>query len=200
MKTTLVLIRHGETEWTRKKRYCGSNNIPLNATGRKQARELAKKMRAAKFDAVYCSDLSRCTGTARIVFKNTSLIRHPGLREMDFGIFEGKSRAMIQKRYPELYTDWLENFGKITPPSGESFAAFRRRVRRAFNGIISANRGKTCAVVTHGGVVMAFLSIVTGKRKLWQFLPALTGVSVLEINGTKAKIISFNDISHLPPA
>jgi len=201
MKTRLFLIRHGETEWTRRKRYCGSNDIPLNATGREQARRLAKKMGRAAFDRIYCSDLSRCTGLAKTVFGKRKIILEPRLQEMNFGVFEGLNHAALLKRFPRMYALWLKKFGSVTPPGGESFNAFQARVRAAFRRIIAENKGKTCAVVTHGGVLMVVFAALVGKNRIWKFLPSLASVTLLEINDGRKKLVYFNDTSHLssPP-
>lgn len=197
MNTKLVLIRHGETDWTKNKRYCGSNDIPLNACGRKQARLLAKSFPVQGIDTVYSSDMKRCTALAKIVFKKKRVTLYPGLREMGFGVFEGLGHAALRKKYPGLYARWLKNFGSVTPPQGESFSTFRKRVRKAFREIVSKNKGKTCAVVTHGGVMMVMLSAIVGRSKIWKFLPSLASVSVIEISGRKMELKSFNDTSHL---
>ena len=198
MKTTLILIRHGETDWTRRKRYCGSNDIPLNATGRKQARRVAKQLRESAIDRIYCSDLSRCTGLADIVFVGRKIIREPALREMHFGVFEGLKHAELLRKFPRLYPRWLKEFGSVTPPSGESYKAFERRVRKTFRRIIAENKGKTCAVVTHGGVLMALFAAIVGKNRIWKYLPSLASVSVVEISGGKKKLARFNDTTGKP--
>ncbi len=197
MKTTLVLIRHGETEWTREKRYCGSNDIPLNSTGRRQARLTGRSLRGMEFDAAYCSDLRRCRGFAALALKGKDVRSHSGLREMDFGIFEGLTHDELLKKHPSLYPSWLKDFRGVTPPGAERFTDFRRRVTKAFREIIAANRGKTCVIVSHGGVMMAFFSSITGNGKLWRLLPSLAGVSRVEIEGKKMKLVSFNDTRHL---
>jgi broad specificity phosphatase PhoE len=197
MKTTLLLIRHGETEWTRKKRYCGSNDVPLNSRGRSQLARLGKALETCAIDAAYCSDMRRARESARLALKDRKVTCVRGLREMDFGIFEGMTHGQIGKKYPALYAAWLKDFGSITPPDAESFRDFSRRVKRSFREIAAKNRGKTCAVVSHGGVMMVLLSMVAGKGKLWKFLPSLGSLSVIEIEGREWKLVSFNDTGHL---
>jgi alpha-ribazole phosphatase len=192
MTTRLLLIRHGETDWTKKKRYCGSNDIPLNAVGRKQAARLEKKVRGEKIDSVYCSDLRRASGFAGIAFKGREIIPHAGLREMNFGIFEGLTHDQLGKKFPRLYSAWLKRFGSVTPPDAERFVSFRMRVRKTFKEIIAKNKGKTCAVVSHGGVMMVMFADIVGKKKIWEFLPSLGSLSTIEITGRKAVLQSFN--------
>ena len=91
--TTLVLLRHGQTDWNLLHRYQGLTDIPLNATGEQQAREANSKLKDFHFDAVYCSDLERAQTTARLALKGIfpyEKIRFDRrLRERSFGIFEG---------------------------------------------------------------------------------------------------------------
>jgi broad specificity phosphatase PhoE len=187
MKTTLLLIRHGETEWTRKKRYCGSNDVPLNATGKKQAVRLRKKLNLPDIDSVYCSDLKRARGFAAIALGGKKITAHRGLREMNFGIFEGLTYAQLKKKFPVLYSTWLTKFGSVTPPRAERFNVFRTRVLKTFREIIRKNRGKTCAIVSHGGVIMVMLAEIIGRDKVWSFLPALGSMNTIEINGKQKK-------------
>ena len=68
--TTLVLLRHGQTDWNLHRRYQGSTDIPLNTVGEQQARDANKLLKKFHFDAVYCSDLDRAKTTARIALKD----------------------------------------------------------------------------------------------------------------------------------
>lgn len=192
MKTRLLLIRHGETDWVRERRYCGSNDVPLNAKGREQAARLGSRLRRMKIDSVYCSDLCRASRFAEIALKGRRIRRLAGLREMNFGIFEGKAHAELERKFPALYSSWLSEFGVVTPPSAEKFSVFRARVRKAFRGIIAGNRGKTCAVISHGGVIMVMLAEIVGREKVWNFLPALASLSIVELNGRQKKLVAFN--------
>jgi alpha-ribazole phosphatase len=193
VKTTFLLIRHGETNWTKKKRYCGSNDVPLNTTGKKQAARLGKKLREVTIDSVYCSDLRRAAESAALALRGRKIHFHPGLREMNFGIFEGQTHTVLLKKFPALYAAWLKRFGSVTPPQAEQYAAFRKRVKQAFSEIIAKNKGKTCAIVSHGGVMMVMFAEIVGKNKIWQFLPSLASVSVITITGKRKKLVSFNE-------
>ncbi|MGE5309221.1 MAG: histidine phosphatase family protein [Deltaproteobacteria bacterium] len=197
MKTRILLIRHGETDWTKRKKYCGSNDVPLNATGRKQAAGLARRFKDAKVDRIYCSNKHRCTSVAQKVFPGRMLEIRSALREMNFGIFEGMDHDTLLQRFPRLYSLWLKRFGSVTPPKGESFKTFERRVKKVFKEIVAENKGKTCAVVTHGGVMMVIFASIAGRDKIWKFLPSLASVSTVEVDGRKCKIKVFNDTSHL---
>ena len=103
-ETEIYLIRHGETTLTNAKQYVGSSDIPLSEQGKAQARQLAEKLRAAQFDACYCSPLGRCRDTAQIVAAPHQLdpLPIPALREIDYGAWELMTVPQMQARAPEL--------------------------------------------------------------------------------------------------
>ena len=100
--TTLLLARHGETEWNREGRWQGWADPPLNETGREQARALREQLRETPFDAVYSSDLRRAHETAEIVAAphGVPVIADEGLREIDVGSWSGLTRAEQEARFP----------------------------------------------------------------------------------------------------
>ena len=101
--TTLLVARHGETDWNREGRWQGWADPPLNDTGRAQARRLAEELRETAFDAVYASDLRRAFETAEILAAPHAVpvVADAGLREIDIGSWSGLTRAEIDARFPE---------------------------------------------------------------------------------------------------
>src|SRR5881275_129291 len=101
--TTLLLARHGETDWNREGRWQGWADPPLNETGRDQARQLAELLRSTPFDAVYSSDLQRAHETALIVAEphTVPVLVDRGLREIDIGSWSGLTRSQIDERFPD---------------------------------------------------------------------------------------------------
>ena len=144
--TTILLARHGETDWNREGRWQGWADAPLNETGRAQARELADQLRSTPFDAVYSSDLSRAHETAEIVAAphGMPVIPDPGLREIDVGSWSGLTRAELKERFPDG-----------SRPDGETREQHRARVHAAVEGIARANLGRRILIVTHGGTMRA---------------------------------------------
>lgn len=149
MATTIVLVRHGETDWNRERRWQGHADRPLNETGRAQARELAEALADEPFDAVYSSDLLRAHETARIVAerKGLDVTAVPDLRETRFGSWEGLTDDDVAHRFPGL--------GR--PEDAESREEMATRVLEAIRRIAETHPDQRVLVVTHGGPVRAVL-------------------------------------------
>jgi broad specificity phosphatase PhoE len=144
--TTILLARHGETDWNRNGIWQGWADPPLNGTGRAQARELAEQLRHVPFDAVYSSDLQRAHATAEIVAAphGVPVVADPGLREIDIGSWSGLTRAEIEERFPG---------GER--PDGETREQHAARVLAAVERIARENPGRRILLVTHGGTMRA---------------------------------------------
>ena len=138
-------LRHGQTNYNRRRRYQGSLDIPLNDTGIRQAFSAAETLRQRDFDAIYTSPLSRARQTAGIVAeaKGLPVTEIPALQEMDFGDLEGAQ--IIDKTLGE---DWKA--GEFTPKNGESYTVFAGRVLDGLADVLA--RDGTPLVVAHGGV------------------------------------------------
>src|SRR5438876_6792690 len=108
--TTLILARHGETDWNRDGRCQGHADPPLNERGREQALELAELLADEPIEAVYSSDLRRAHETARIVAdrKGLDVIVDPQLRERDVGHWSGLTAAEIEERFPDQIRLWRQ--------------------------------------------------------------------------------------------
>ncbi|MFE7129432.1 histidine phosphatase family protein, partial [Streptomyces sp. NPDC057638] len=164
--TTLVLLRHGETALTPQKRFSGSggSDPSLSEAGRRQAEAVATALAArGTIQAIVSSPLARCRETAEAVAARLGLdVRiDKGLRETDFGAWEGLTFAEAQERYPDELASWLAS-PKAAPPGGESFAAVTRRVSAARDRLLAAEAGRTVLVVTHVTPVKTLVRLALG--------------------------------------
>ena len=127
--TTILLARHGQTDWNRERRWQGLADPPLNEVGREQARALARSLDGVAIDAVYASDLRRATETAEIVAARLELPvqTDPGLREIDVGEWSGLTTAEIEGRFPEAFAH--HNAGGDGWEHGETHAEMSERCR-----------------------------------------------------------------------
>jgi broad specificity phosphatase PhoE len=135
--TTLLLVRHGETDWNAEGRLQGHTDRPLNEYGRRQAKELAERLADEPVDAIYASDLSRAKETAEIVGERLGLpvVIDADLREKNWGNWEGLTG---DERVHVVF-------------EGESTEEHRDRVLRAVRRIVERHPGQRIVVVTHGG-------------------------------------------------
>jgi len=152
--TTLLLARHGETDWNRELRIQGSSDIALNALGREQAAALAAELADVPLDAIYSSDLGRARETAEAVAATHQLAVRldPRLRERAFGNWEGLTREDIAE-LPEG-----------SRHDGESDDEVRERVLEAVQAIADAHPGEQVLVVAHGGALNALWHHAVGER------------------------------------
>lgn len=167
----LYLIRHGITEGNKNKAYIGAGtDEPLCEEGMTQL--LAKSYPEA--DLIFVSPMRRCIMTAERIYPNREIILCEGLKEMDFGDFEGNTYEELKDN--PIYVNWLESGGETSFPSGETKQAFVRRVQDAFYTCMRrvCQCGKdveTVAFVVHGGTIMAIMQKYAepkGKYYEWQ--------------------------------
>jgi broad specificity phosphatase PhoE/ribonuclease HI len=147
--TRLVVVRHGETEYTARRLYSGRGDAALTPRGLAQARAAAD--RVGQVAAVVTSPLSRCARTAELIAEAAGGVPvriDADLVECDFGAWEGLSFAQVSERWPDEMRAWLAS-PAVAPPGGESFDEVARRVSRAVQRLCSAYPGERVAVVSH---------------------------------------------------
>lgn len=161
--TTLILARHGETDWNRDGRWQGHADVDLNGTGREQARALAAELGDAPIEAVYASDLRRARETAVVLAdaKGLPVQVDPRLREIDVGDWQGLTTAEIHERWPDHAGAWPPDDGKPFP-GGETYEAMGERVVEALAEIARHHPDREVLVVLHGGPIRALLARSAG--------------------------------------
>jgi alpha-ribazole phosphatase len=158
MATTLYLIRHGVTEGNGEKRYKGSIDVPISAEGLEQVRRSSGFIRdclgSGSLSAVYASPLSRALDSAGVIAEPHGLepIVVDGLKERNFGIWEGMSLSEIQQKYPDAFRAWAANPLEHSPVGGESTMQVRDRIVPVVEDIVSRHYDEKIAIVAHGGV------------------------------------------------
>jgi broad specificity phosphatase PhoE len=168
MVRTLLLVRHGETEWNKEGRFQGQRDIPLSELGRAQARALRARLDVAQhahlFDAahtaVLSSDLRRAHETAEIAFgiPGRTLHVHRDLREFHYGVFEGLTRQEIDERFPGALAEWVHGDRARPIDGGESRAGVQARAHAAVSGFLAELPHPCVVIVAHGGVMRQLLS------------------------------------------
>lgn len=196
----VILVRHGETDYSLQNRYCGFSDPPLNDRGIWQAERLAYRMRNEKVDIVYSSDLKRAYETAKIVFKNKIVDKLANFREMNFGIFEGLTYGEIVKKHSKLYKSWIGNPIEVKVPGGEEMKQFCLRVRESFLVILSRHQNKSVAVITHGGPIRIVLcgALKYNMGMFWKIEQSIGALNILEYSeGLALRVNKINDTTHL---
>ena len=160
--TTILLVRHGETDWNRENRFQGHADPPLNALGRSQARELAERLAAQPLAAIFASPLRRACDTAEIVAARVGLPVElvEALREVDVGSWSGLTRDEVAERFPDGYRRWLARAHGWE--NGESYEELGERVVAALLELAGRHHGELILVVTHGGPIRAAHAHATG--------------------------------------
>ena len=189
--TTLLLARHGETDWNRDGRWQGHTDTPLNERGRHQARELAARLAGERITAVYSSDLQRARETAETVAAAFGLpVRaDPRLRELSFGAWEGLTTPQIERRFPEEAARWRADDGSPAFAGGETYTQMGERVVAALAEIAAAHQGEQILVILHGGPIRGLLAHAGGityrqQRKLRTHLANCDVIRVAVENGS----------------
>jgi broad specificity phosphatase PhoE len=160
--TTLLLARHGQSDWNDEHRWQGHADRPLTEKGRAQAVALAERLAHIDLAAVYSSDLRRARETAGAVAARQGLRVEttPDLREVDVGSWSSLTREEAQERFPEAYQRWLN--GGTGWDDGENYATMSRRVLAAVRRIAAAYEGDRVLVVSHGGPLRAIHAAALG--------------------------------------
>ncbi|MYX30776.1 reverse transcriptase-like protein [Streptomyces sp. SID8381] len=202
---TLVLLRHGETPLTPQKRFSGSggSDPSLSGIGREQAERVAAALaRRGTIQAVVASPLARTRETAGIVAARLGLdvAVEDGLRETDFGAWEGLTFAEVSERYPDDLNAWLASPGARPTGGGESFATTATRIAATRDKLVAAYAGRTVLLVTHVTPIKMLVRLALGAPLESLFRMELSAASLSAVAyyaDGNASVRLFNDTSHL---
>ncbi|GAA4997060.1 bifunctional RNase H/acid phosphatase [Kitasatospora paranensis] len=203
--TTFVLLRHGETALTPQKRFSGSggSDPELSERGRWQAERAAEALAArGSVQAVVSSPMRRTRETAEAVAGRLGLeVRiEDGLRELDFGAWEGLTFAEVQQQYPDDLDAWLGSAKARPTGSAESFTALTHRSGVARDKILARYPGKTVLVVSHVSPIKTLVRLALGAPPDAVYRMELSAASICAVqyySDGNASVRLLNDTSHL---
>ncbi len=160
--TTLIIARHGQTDWNAERRWQGHADEPLNDQGRSEARALGDALRGRGIERIYSSDLIRASETAEIVARPLGLHVEldERLREVDVGEWSGLTTDEVVERFPDGHRRRRE--GRTGWTNGEPFEAMARRVLESVADISGRHPDDGVLVVTHGGPLRAISTACRG--------------------------------------
>lgn len=190
LPTTVLLARHGETVWNVERRFQGHQDSPLSERGREQVGRLGQRLAREPIVAVYASDLGRTIHTAEPVAEAHGLeVRpHPGLREIDTGIWTGLARDDVRANaeWAPMLRNYRHRPWEQRMPNGETVGEVQARGIAALREIAAAHPGRTVAVISHHVVVEVLVahSLDIPLERLW--LPLRGGncfLSTFEVQG-----------------
>lgn len=202
---TFVLLRHGETPLTPQKRFSGSGGTDpsLSGAGREQAERVAAALaRSGTIQGIVSSPLARTRETAGIVAARLGLevTVEEGLRETDFGAWEGLTFGEVRERYPDDLNAWLASPHAEPTGGGESFATTGTRIAAARDKLVAAHAGRTVLLVTHVTPIKTFVQLALGAPPESLFRMELSAASLSAVAyyaDGNASVRLFNDTSHL---
>ncbi|MFB7051790.1 bifunctional RNase H/acid phosphatase [Streptomyces vinaceus] len=202
---TFVLLRHGETALTPQKRFSGSGGTDpeLSEAGRRQASAVAEALAArGTVQTIVSSPLRRCRETAQAVADRLGLTVtvEEGLREVDFGAWEGLTFAEVRERFPDDLQAWLDSPKAAPTGGGESFAAATRRISATRDRLLAAHAGRTVLLVTHVTPVKILVRLALGAPPEALFKMELSAASLSAVAyyaDGNASVRLLNDTSHL---
>jgi probable phosphoglycerate mutase len=200
--TTTFLLRHGQTEHNIDRRFSGVNSNALTELGRAQAAAAAQRLAVlARIEVVVCSPLARALETASIVASELGLDVEPedGLRETDFGQWEGFTFTEVKERWPAELAQWLAD-PAVSPPDGESFATTERRVRKARDAVIARHPGRVLLLVSHVTPIKTLVRLAVQAPPAALYRLHVDSASLTELDwhaDGPAVLRRFNDTAHL---
>ena len=176
---SVYLIRHGLTNGNLEGRYIGCRtDEPLCEQGIR----LLGALHLPNISSVYVSPMRRCIQSARILFPDAEPVIVQDFRECDFGDFEGKNH--LELNGDPAYQAWIDSGGELPFPNGESRKEFVSRSVSAFRSLRVFDSGRDCAVVAHGGTIMAIMEEYARPRRSYFDFQVKCGEGfVLEPNG-----------------
>ena len=157
----IYLVRHGETEWNKIRRFQGRSDLPLNREGRNQVNALALALKNKPFTAIYSSPLLRAVETARLIkiyHPSIPVIEEEGFIEMDLGDFDGMDAQSWAEQYPDFQKAWQDKPGSVKIPGGESLKEVQARATETLKRIArNHSHDATLLICSHNFVNLTLL-------------------------------------------
>ena len=202
MKTTVIMVRHGESESNKKSIFTGQMNTELTELGLRQAELAAEALKNVHIDRIYASDLSRAYNTGLPIAKSHGLEieKNKGLREIFAGDWEGLGFDEIKEKFTEDYNRWREDIGHARCTGGESIAELYDRVVGEVIRLAEENPGKTICLASHATPVRTVCAASSGIRAEElhrEPFPGNASISIFEYENGRLTAKVKGDVTHL---
>ena len=201
IRTTLVLVRHGECSANVEERFRGRCDFDLNDLGRQQAQQLAGALQKLNPTALYSSPLRRAVQSlapaSRLLALEIGI--EDGLNNLSFGAWEGRLKSEIAKEQPDLWELWRRSPEELSFPGMESLGEVARRGKEALDKLVRRHPGETVALCTHRTVLKPLVPLCLGMTPpcFWKFHFDTASISILMHDERGYSLFSLNRIDHL---
>lgn len=198
MTRRLLLIRHGDVGSAYRGRYLGLLDVPLGELGRRQAAALGQALNRESVASWISSPLQRAKETMQHAWPGMTLMFDEGLREMDFGAWDGRSFDEIADTNPQDAQRWAEGDMEFAFPGGESLPSFRARIENVLQRMVVSSKADI-GIMAHGGVLREILRQLLHLKMGREFCFRVDYASISEVSvfSQGATLIRWNDCSHL---
>jgi broad specificity phosphatase PhoE len=198
----VFLVRHGETEFNRQKRFMGWIDKPLNELGKRQVELLGERLKREEFHLFAASPLRRTRETVEAIMRHHRGGKpefYPDFGEIRLGPWEGLTWGEVGERYPGEKTVWETEPAKVNLPGLETVDMVRKRVGAQLDELLAAHRGERMLIATHDMVVrLAIFHLLTIDNRHYRSFPvANASLSIVRLKERIRELIVFNDTSHL---
>jgi alpha-ribazole phosphatase len=201
MQRLIYLLRHGEIDKSVPRRFLGRTNLPLNASGVRQALALAEQLQGIPFARVVASPLQRAVQTAALVSGGPieAIEVTDAFAEIDLGAWEGRTVAEVEEQFPGAYEERGRNLEQYRPLKGESFGDLANRVCPAFFDLAARNSGPLL-IVAHAGVNRVLLSRLLQRplQRLLEIPQDYGAVNILQTSMVGIEVRAINVLGPLP--
>ena len=203
-KLRLFVVRHGETAWSRERRFAGSRDVALEPEGLRQCEAVARALAPQAVVAVYASPLERARASAEVIAKPHRLPVEidPAFGEMAFGEWEGLTREEVAARFPAAYEEWRHAPHLVRIAGGETLSQVAERARGAVQALAASHTGETIVLVTHAIVTRLIVldALGLGPERLWTVDATPAGITEIEYEPGWATVHRMNTLAHLEAA
>ncbi|HMN15758.1 MAG TPA: histidine phosphatase family protein [Bellilinea sp.] len=202
MTITILLVRHGQTEWNRIERFRGRFDVELNSTGIEQARKTAQRIvEHWKPAGIYSSPLKRAIQTAEKIAHVCNLNAEPnkGLIDIDYGEWQGLTPTEAREKWAEQITNWYEHPENSVIPGGESLLEVQNRAVTFMTTVAKQHADQSIVIVSHTVVNRLILLYVLGLgfERFWHLQQDPCSINIIEMEDQDFTICSLNDTCHL---
>jgi probable phosphoglycerate mutase len=198
----LYMVRHGQTAASRENRFSGTSDPPLTAVGEAMAEAFAQAYASLQWEAIYTSPMLRTRQTADALCRLTGVrsIVEDGLKEIDYGEWEGLRQDEVKERWPAAFEHWADDVASRGTPGGETAFHVAARAMRVVEGIRARHERGNVLLVSHKAALRVITCALLGldvrlfRERLAQPVAAVT---MFVVTTRTAQLTTFGDRSHL---